>query len=57
MTVPRAPGPVHGRTLGMRLALAFLAVALVAVALLAGLTAALRRRRRVGTWPASSVPT
>jgi len=38
----RAPAPAsRGSTLGLRLALAFLSVALAAVALLAGLTAAL----------------
>ena len=38
---PGSPGhPGRGDTLGLRLALAFLAVALAAVALLAGLTAA-----------------
>jgi hypothetical protein len=41
---PAVPAPVfafRGSTLGLRLALAFLSVALAAVALLAGLTAAL----------------
>src|ERR1700761_4915205 len=46
--VPPAPDPpatgAHTGTLGLRLALAFLAVALVAIALLAGLTAAFSSR-------------
>src|SRR5215469_3303492 len=44
MTDAAGPAPAHvsrGSTLGLRLALAFLSVALAAVALVAGLTAAL----------------
>jgi len=49
--------PGRRRAIALRLALAFVGVALTAVALLAGLSAALRRRRRSRTWsPGSSEP-
>lgn len=53
-----AAAPAHSGPIALRLTLAFVAVALAAVALLAGLTAAFRRRPPAAAsashWPPSS---